>query len=264
MSQSEARWWGDFELDVGQCSFWQVGPLCLWIERLADEWRITSSRMGDPLDPTVVIASGDSPPPDTDADVMRFGAPLAHSRLTLEPALSDRAVVIRPDTPLFLLPGEEVRLHVGTPVWVRIAVGPSRRKLVEIPTFRLSDTFFGPNTREGELCYASRTRARLQLADVPKRRTRAATQLLVENKASVALALARLKIPVPRLSLYSDAADTLWTSTMHVVREADGQIARLELGDGPPPEAGDVTPVAPPRQIPESNLLARAVSALLG
>ena len=56
----------------------------------------------------------------------------------------------------------DLALFVGSPVWIQIAFGEPPRHALEVPSHRPSDTWAGPNTREGIACYASRTAAQVE------------------------------------------------------------------------------------------------------
>src|SRR5439155_1571474 len=84
---------------------------------------------------------------------------------------------------------------------------------------RLSDTWYGPNTREGELCYSSKTFCRTHLADLPLRPHRVLTPVSIQNNAKDPLLLEQLSLPLPYLSTYVDENGSLWTEEITVVNE---------------------------------------------
>jgi len=79
----------------------------------------------------------------------------------VRPALADRAVVVYPEEPFHVTAGESITLFCSTPLWIRVEIGASRHALMETAIERPPDTWIGPSTREGELCYATQTAARL-------------------------------------------------------------------------------------------------------
>ena len=182
-------------------------------------------------------------------------------RLRLSPALADRPVVTSPEMPLYVLPGEAATLFVGSPLWVCILVHESRQAIGEFPIRRPSDTWFGPSTREGEICYATRSQAALDPDDLPLLPRRAVTPVRIRNLASSALRIERLKLPVPSLALYETESERLWTDSVTMTRDADGEMARLEI-DGPPSDVGITRRIQAPRQRPEKAALIRAFSSL--
>lgn len=262
---SGGRWWGAFGLPEGATGRWNVGPLSFWIEHLPEEWRVLSAPAPDPSTTTCDLAlpcrREDTAPPT--ATVRRIPVHKRSDDVQIVPALPDRSVVERPQTPLLLLPGEEVTIYVSTPLWVRILVGKPPREVVDLATQRTSDTWFGPNTIQGELCYSGWTHARLRLEYTPLRASRALTAVRVENQALEPMPLERIKLPVLNLSLFADPEGHLWTESVTMTRQSDGS-ARVDFSERPPPEAKQAEPIAGPRVKGGRNLLVRAFNALLG
>jgi hypothetical protein len=246
---AEARWWGETALEVGEVARAVVGPLVLWARRRARDWSLATQT--GPDGHAGEAERGRRVPDDDlpdDVPLQRFSFAETPGALLLRPALADRPVVVRPESPLAVPSGERVTLYVSTPVWVTISVGrasrraPARRRsrrtaeaegppatedirLTEIATYRLSDTWFGPSTLVGELCYASRTAGRLDLSELPVRPHRAVTPVIIDNRATSPLVIQRLVVPIPSLALYADGVGALWTQGVTLTRESDGDAA---------------------------------------
>lgn len=257
-------WWGQFDLPESHWCRWHIGPLQIWARCLEHEWQI-AQRRDDSYESVTqhwsVEADAAEPPGGVARERFIFGH--TTPQLQVQPALADRAVVVRPVSPLHVPAQQQATLFVSTPLWIRMQLHDGT-DLYETPIQRPSDTWFGPSTREGELCYASRTRAQLDVADVPFRPYRAVTPVRVTNRADSACLLDRINLPVTFLSLYRGAEDSLWTEEVSMVRDAEGTSATLEIAAGMPSQVSETTPIVGPRTQPESRNLIRAVSALFG
>lgn len=260
MSPTGTSPWGDFDLTEGVTGYWRVGPLELWVSNLEREWRIYHRQTDAPLDNALSVAIPAKSEPDG-AESLRFGFGKAGTKLILEPVLADRAVVVKPEIPLYIPSGEEATLYVSTPVWLRLSLAKTG-KLLELPSYRPSDTWFGPSTLVGELCYASRTAGRLSLDELEFRPHRAVTPICVRNRAADPLLLERVKLPVQYLAVYRGANAFLWTQKVTLEREADGDLAGLTLSKTVAGEVGPTVKLSEPRQHPETNLVVRAFSKL--
>jgi hypothetical protein len=263
---ASVEWWGRRRVPVGSAGRWRIGPLTLWIQRLEGEWRIAHETGDDPLD----VSLREDLPADVDdllekEGVARFVKPGRSEEVVLAAALADRPVVTSSEQPLSVPPGEEVAVYVSSPLWVQVEVGKPARRLCELPVFRPSDTWFGPDTTEGELCYASRTFHRVRLEDVPVRPHRATTAVKIKNRARTMLSLERMQVPVMHLALYRAEDGRLWTQDVVFEREGDVDFVALRLGGRGKPAAagsGEAKLVAGPRVQPSGGIVVRAFGSL--
>ena len=283
-NQSPTRWWGEYRLPQGVRGLWRVGPLDLQVERRKAgwdlAWRQSGNRRSEDLE--VECPAGEFATRLSDAEDVRRRSILQESGevgdgkaedgavgddgLVVTPLAADRPVVTRPDASCLVLPGRTVTLYVSTPLWLRVETRDGET-LLEEPTVRLSDTWFGPSTRVGELCYAIRTRAFPDLDELPVLAFRAITRLRIENSSHGELELVRLSLPAPNLSVWCDADHPergLWTSYVVLRRNADGETAEVDVVRGAPPELSRPERVSWPRQRQSRNVVVRAMSAFLG
>lgn len=228
------QWWGTYQVEDGQSRFWRIGNVVICVDRVTNEWHIASCPVGKITDL-----------PDQDnEEANNFKIPFeklnfktftfhTQAEIELKPVLANLPLASKLERPLYIPGGEEILLYVSSPVWVRVQTGESKIILVEIPTFVLSDTWFGPNTREGELCYAGHTHCSPHLKDVPSGPDRIISPMLIKNHASQPLKLESISVPLPYLSVYSDAENFLWTEQLYVYREEDSG-PEVEVAKGPP------------------------------
>ncbi len=247
-------------LEDGEVARHHLGPLELWIGCLPGEWRIAA--LHDPDQPDRhdrASVSAFEPPPG--AVLSRFTRGPDDRELQLERVLPDLAVVVRPDPAVVVLPRDETRVFVSCPLWIRL-VTPDGRQLLEVPTAPLPRTWFGPDPRVGELCWALRSKARLSLAEMPRRAHRAITVLSVNNQGEDPLVLDRLKVPAPYLSVVRALDGSFWTEQVHIVRPRREDETTVELGTVPD-VAGAVEVVSSARRTGSPGVLFRAFNSLL-
>ena len=276
MTSSEAEptpWWGDFEIDENQGGRWEVGPSTLWLYRTEREWRVVyraGISSGEP-DPLADNSRATVPAPadefeelfgveDDDLQISRHGFTKSQGAISLQPALADRPVISRPEHPMHVPAGETMTLYVSTPLWMRVML-PDDRMLTELPSHRMSDTWFGTSTIEGELCYATRTSGRSRLESLPVRLHRAVTPLKVKNSANDPLLLERVQLPVRHLSLYRDASDRLWTDPVRMNRAEGAEGADIQIRTGAPQEAQKSTRIQTARDESKRGLFTSTFGA---
>lgn len=209
----------------------------------------------------VAVASGDPPP--VHAELNRFGFEQSPDVVHVMPALADRPIVSQPENPFHLPPRETATIYVSTPLWVQIRTRADGPVLFEVPIHLPSDTWFGPNTRMGELCYASRTAARVNLQNVVFLPQRIVSAVTIRNRSPERLDLDRLKLPASVLSLHAAEDGHLWTEKVTLVRTGEEDAAELELSRQPPPEAGATTFVHAGR-VPAGSALQRVFGRMVG
>ncbi|MEF8817788.1 MAG: hypothetical protein V5A58_13445 [Salinibacter sp.] len=268
-------WWGPVSLDVETGGRWDVGPSTLWLYRTEREWRVlhrpsptaeTADPMADRSDVTAPLPSDEmSALLDTEDDTLhtsRYSFGETEARISLQPALADRSVVSRPEHPLYVPSDESVTLYLSTALWIQIVLPDSNRKLQEIPSFRMSDTWFGASTVDGEFCYATRTAGRLRLDRLPRRLHRAVTPLRIRNTASDPLALERVQLPVQHLALYATPTHQLWTQGVTMTHSAAEEGADVQIRSGPPADAEAAKRLQEPRETTKKSLFTSTFSAV--
>lgn len=258
----DGRWWGEFEFAPGDVRAWRLGGFALWAERTSSEFRVAVRRDAEPAD-AFAAAEPAAAVPD-DAARTRYGVRDSVHRLLLTPATADRAVIVKSRDPFIVPPDGAVTVFVSSPVWVQIHLEGPRRLLQEEPVRRPSDTWFGPNTMSGDLGYAVRTSVRFDLANVPAEPHRVVSVARIRNHADTPLPLARLRLPLPYLSLFADAGGRLWTEAVSLDRHDDDDLAEIKLGKSAPREAGPCTRVAGPREDMTASPIIRSFAGLLG
>lgn len=241
--------------------------MSLCVQRTNTEWRIgySSSREEAFNQRNQNVVIGESLTEfSPESSVMRFSLRQTTGLLVLAPGLADRAVITRPESEFFIPPGEEITLFVTTPLWVRVEAGEPLKTLQEMPIFRPSDTWFGPSTLAGELCYATRSHCHTDIAKLAFRPHRAITPILVRNFGDDSLLLERLNLPVPYLSLFVSGSGHLWTQAVTFTREADGKVVSLKFDKQAPIQAVNAKLLSGPRKESDRNLIIRAIGALFG
>jgi hypothetical protein len=240
-------YWHEVTIPHGRGGRFRIGPLTLDVERARHEWRISSSTTGDDADETVSFELGDARADSLAGGIHRRIATSSDTeRFRVLPVVPDRSVVTRLERPVTILPRMEMRLYVGSPVWVRLLEGPGD-ELLELPVSSPREAWFGPNTREGDVCYATRTPGRLELGDAPVLPHRMTTAVSIHNDRDQPFALERVQLPVRRLSIYASDTGRLWTEAVRLDRTESADLARLTVEKEPPAEADGATRLSPPR-----------------
>jgi len=264
MNESPKEWWGEFIFETGQTALWEIASLRVAVQRLPAEWLVAHEEVEeDEGSSGWRFSYTDSNIKDEEwANVLRFVSKATSEKLTARPALADRSVVSRPYSPFIVQADEQVTIYIGTPLWFTLWIDSQEESLFEIPIHRPSDTWFGPSTLVGELCYASRTYGRINLENLNVDSRWANTQLHIVNQSDDPLLVERISLPVPFLSLFSTADGVLWTEAVKMAEKRKTSLAEFDIEHGPPQVDPGARLVAPSRNLPPKGMLVRAFSVL--
>ena len=243
-------WWGLHHFDLQQVRAWQLGSLLLRICRGEQEWRIeyhrTCTGTESDLDwheLTDVLFAMPQP-----CQVERYMFAQTQAEIQLLPRLADRSVVIKPIDPMYIPAGQKGTLYISTPLWVAAYVPQQKQPLFELAIAEPKDTWFGPNPRTGEMCYATKVDGRTDLNLLQPRPFRAVTPIEVSNHSEQQLRFERMNIPVPALPLfYSTSTGRLWTSQIRVSYDNADRVPRVRIESRTSALAGEVESIHAPR-----------------
>ena len=254
-------WWGAFQIPLGTCARWEIGPLSLWIERHREYWTVVQDREDDPfLDRSSVVIPAEIPEP-TPGRVQRFGTSGEFKELRILPAHADRPVVVTPEQPFTLPPKRSIHLHVSLPLWYQVLDAEEGAPFLDEAVVRPSDTWHGPNTRSGQICYASRTRANVNV--VGRLPHRVVAPLEVRNDSASDLQVERIKLPTPHLSVLVDDRGELWTESI-VFERSNGQQSGIRIGSDSAQAGRDMERLSAPRLKAEKKLVWQTFGEIFG
>lgn len=254
--------WQATEIAVDVVHHALVGPLELWVKRIADELHIAVERHADPDGPSEAHRlTADASATSEDLPWVRWVVGQDENTVRLAPATPDRPVVVRPEVPLRLPSKKEALFFVNFPIWVRVLVGAKQGvKLCEKSCVLLSKTWFG-DPMSGSLCYSMRTRARRAIEDIQPRPHRAVCPVMIRNASEQQLDLERICVHVEHLTLYQGAT-RLWSNQIDVTFRGDSEISQLSYAKRPPTYEDVADVMCEARRPVKESLWARSLGTL--
>jgi len=247
---AKMRWWGEQIFEINQSKAWQFGSLLFRLTRGIQEWRLEYYRPVVQYDYEQQWHQIDDPNFAFPAPVHieRYMFKSTQNKLQLMPRLANRSVVIKPVDPIYIPAGQRGTLYISTPLWIAGFVEGQREPIFDLPVILPKDTWFGPNHRSGEICYATAVDGRTELKQLHPRAFRAVTPIEFHNTSNQQLRFDRMNVPVPALPLfYSESTGRLWTSQIRVLHEGSDRPPRIRVENRTPPNAGEVAYLHPPR-----------------
>lgn len=203
--------WGRLSLEAGETEFIALGNLRLWILlKDADIWVgyiHTHAKETDPSHP------GLEPPEDLEWS--RWATDSKIQKIQILPVFPDIPLIVKPEYPLKITPSARVQIFARIPVWIRIDIPPKNYQLIEIPTVKLSRTWFG-TPLEGELCYHATTKARRDLSQIEPKPYLVNCPILISNTSGEDLDFENFCYRVERLSIYQHDKE-LWADETRII-----------------------------------------------
>ncbi len=236
-SVSGKNWWGPHQLTQSETVF-KIGPLHLRFQSAGNELTVSWAR-----NQSWLSTQEEAFRPDEES--YRYVFPNSRTEISLLPSLPDRSVSTRFPIPLRVLPHDDIRFFVASPLWVQLKPTATAPPL-DIPTWRLSDTWFGPPT-SGELGYSGLLPAYFTRNQLPHRSDLAITPVNIKNDGEETLVIERLSIPSDRLALYYSDDQGFWTDAITVEHTSSLELSNVQYHRCPPKEAERARQVAAPR-----------------
>ncbi len=243
--------WGEHGFEPEEQRQFQLGNLEVSITRSALEWFTEYTYQQD----RYVSESRKS------TTTIRTIDQSTNNKIQFKPATANRNVVVRPMHTVNIPPGQAAHLFIGTPLWMQCVIESNQATLFDLPVEILSDTWFGTNTRSGEICYANQTRARMLLEQLSGRPERLITPLTIRNEGEQPLVIERLNLPMPLLSIY-DTGVSLWTQKIEIQHISDLAHADIVLAEEPPSEFPNAELLAEARSVDQGSLIQWTIDRL--
>lgn len=244
---SSPRWYSPVTVNPDAQTYWEAGSLQAWALHSLHEWRLATVRQEEKA---AIRTSPDEPLPDRPS-WKRWAFSDENAEISAVPAMPDKPLVVRPDSPIRIPRGNQVTFFVSVPIWLRFYVGTGKKRvmLTEEPTVVLSKTWFGDPTI-GELCYALRTGASRTLDGIKLGAHRCVCPILIKNSSDHELDFEKLCIRTPHVNIFQ--GDTrLWSEEIRVSFRGKDQGSEISFSSSPPSfervgeKAGEAREIAP-------------------
>ncbi len=265
-TQEKVVWWGATDIQQEKCLQLLCGDLQLEILPKDNEWLVQYQLSKDLTVFKAELSYIEESDESTEFEnKQRFVSNTLPDHVILQPALADRSITCKPKVTVTLFPKQQISLFVGLPLWLQLHMDGVETAILDIPTVRISDSWFGPDTRHGIICYASTNNEQLDLKPTINHGTRATLEVSVKNNSDQILSLDKVSIPVPHLALYVDKEGKFCTRRMTLTSEQD-ENASLTINDvmSCGLADSDVTLVTKAREDIGRSKITKALSALFG
>jgi len=182
--------------------------------------------------------------------------------VTLVPHFPTHPVLVEPAEPFHVLPGAQAHICVRIPLFLAVRVAEGDDQILgEFPTEALSETWFG-DAESGELCFWLGAAVTRDFESVqPEDLSGIHAPVVIRNESTEVLQVSRLCLRVAGLSVYQGDG-RLWANETVVRYQGGPSPSRINIKQGPPPEAPTAALVAGPRRSTDGTIVARTFRSL--
>lgn len=222
-TQKQKDIWQEIDIKERIIYHYQIGPLDLWINRVENEWQMAFEHENGSQERAEISETATAP---INLKWYRWILDKRFHKLKITPIMPDRPVIVRPEVPVSIMPGQTAVFFVAIPMFIKVSVGNQSTILCEEPTLFLSNTWFG-DAAQGELCYALKTTAKLNPDHLDPHHYRVVCPMEITNKCHEQLLDShRLCLRVRYLNIYHGAT-RLWGNTSKVTFYGTDQLSKI-------------------------------------
>ncbi|KAA3620047.1 MAG: DUF432 domain-containing protein [Calditrichaeota bacterium] len=251
MKRQKELYWDRYQLKLNEIRKIEIADLKLYFQLLKNEIKVGSTySKGNKVHDNISLPEN--------LEWRRWPLRKEISTIQLDPVLPDRPILVSPESSFSLLENFESRHYVRFPVSVKIAMVYDKKTvdLFEIPTIKLSNTWFG-TFNEGEACYGISSGIRTEIEPDTTRPYMAICPLLLKNKTEESLFVGKICVRSDYLSLFLHESQ-LWTNEMGISYVGKNEISQVQVSARGPANAPGATLITKARSAVKKTLSARS------
>jgi hypothetical protein len=247
--------WSKFKFEDEQIYSAKAGYTRFWIQRYYAFWRI-STRFEDTSEfDAEGLQKVKSLPENFEWQQMIAGK---QSSLIIHPALPDKALIIKPEDNISLMPAMKLDLLIKIPLWIQIyssSVKPENL-IFEFPTIELSSTWFG-DTDDGEMAYRLPRHILFDFKPEEIEKSEAICPVKIHNDSETLIRFQRISVPASQLTLFSNGK-IFFTNEIRVIHNGDELASDLQIFGPSSNYVQGLKPISAARMKTNMNLLRKS------
>ncbi len=254
------------QLELGATVAIETQTDTLYVQRQSQQWRLYKQARPHAqcnLDQALVVSQR-IPLPDNLEMVKSWMSGEQESTLRIVPCMADRNLVLNLDKPIVVPAGRRPKFYLALPLMYQLYIGNSKQPFYEFLIEKLPLSWFGSNTRRGELCYqfeAEVLQDYEQTAPIPHR---AMLELRLCNRDTDHLSIDRINLPAQFLPVYKVDGNRYWTTALTITNEKLTDELSLHYAKSVPCRYDSLQLVSESRLRSEARTILRALEAIIG
>lgn len=254
------------QLPLGEAISIQTQHETFYIQRQPQQWQLSRIPLEHPvcaLYHELDIVYPVRVPLDAEV-VQRWNSGEQESTLRIVPAMADRNLVVHLGQPVLVPGGRRPKFYLSLPLMYQLYIGNGKQPFYEFFIEKLPLTWFGSNTRRGELCYQFLSNIEHEISSGVQVPHRAMLELRLCNRDSEHLSVDKINLPAPYLPVYRVDGKVFWTTALTITNEKLTDALSLHYGKTVPCRHDLLQLVSEPRLRSEARTILRALEAIIG
>lgn len=254
------------QVPLGAALSIQTEHQTLYIQRQAQQWVLARVPQEYPfcsLSPELEITHQVQVPAAADI-IQRWTSGEQESTLRIVPAMADKNLVVHPGQAIVIPKGRRPRFYLSLPLMYQLYIGNAKQPFYEFFVEKLPLTWFGSNTRRGELCYQFLSAIEHEVDAGVRVPHRAMLELRLCNRDGEHLSVDKINLPAQYLPVYRVDGKHYWTTGLNITNEKLTDELSLHYSKTVPCRHEVLQLISEPRLRSEARTILRALEAIIG
>lgn len=254
------------QVPLGEAISIQTHTNTLYIQRQPHQWQLSRVPLQHAyclLGSELALNHAVTVPADAEL-LQRWTSGEQESTLRIVPAMAENNLVTQLGQPLIIPAGRRPKFYLSLPLKYQLYIGNGKQPFYEFFIEKLPLTWFGSNTRRGELCYQFAT----EIAPAPEVHLQVPHRVVLElrlcNRDSEHLLIDKINLPAQHLPVYRVDGMSFWTTALTITNEKLTDELSLHYSKTVPCRHDLLQLISEPRVRSEARTILRALEAIIG
>ena len=254
------------QIPLGEAISIQTHSEVLYLQRQQQHWQLARVALDHPhcaLAAELDITRSVTVPAHAEP-VQRWTSGEQESTLRIVPAMADKNLVTQLGQPMMIPAGRRPKFYLSLPLMYQLYIGNGKQPFYEFFVEKLPLTWFGSNTRRGELCYQFFSDIAQEIETSTQVPHRAILEVRLCNRDGDNLMVDKINLPAQYLPVYRVDGKAFWTTTLSITNEKLTDELSLHYSKTVPGRHELLQLISEPRLRSEARTILRALEAIIG
>lgn len=246
--------WSRIETKPETTYFWKIGLKEIFLKKINKEWLFL---VKDSQDLAKEIFHSELKDEIKDVEWLTFIGDNQNSIQVL-PVFPNRPIVVKPISPLKVLPNKSMKLFIQIPAWIQFYSNSYTKEnlIFECNSEELSSTWFG-EPDNGLLAYSKPLEISTALEEPKLTGHNIICPIRLSNDSKTILDIQRLLLHVEFLNIYNDDKN-LWSNEVRIRFKGENEISDVQYVNEAPFSEKSIKPLVTSRSNKSQNVLTKS------